>query len=163
MSTERAAEVRAVVERRADGTLFFAPRGDCGACDGNCGLARGGVDVPLPTSLAPGESVRLRVSMHGLRRAAIMAFGLPLSGLLAATAIASAVGLTDAGVIVGASCGLIFGLTVSARRSSGFGVEDVAVTILDSESGLVNNGALCGAARRTTPIGLPPNAKSNFE
>lgn len=169
MSTERAADVRAIVEVRRDGTLYFAPRGDCGACDGSCGLTlgRGGIDVPLPTALLPGQWVRLRVSTGRLRGAALVAFGLPLAGFLTGTAIATGAGLTDGDVIMGALCGLILAVAVAALTAAALrwkvGGQRVAVAVLDSASGFVNNGALCGATHRISPIGGLSNPKSNFE
>jgi len=78
------------------------------------GAAEIAIPVPEKLQLAPGDSVELRLPAAALLRAACMAYGMPLAGLLLAAAAAALAGSGDLAVAVVSAAGLLGG-SLAAR------------------------------------------------
>lgn len=78
------------------------------------------ITVPAPSglSLAPGDIVELRLPAAALLRSAILAYGLPLAGLLLAAAGAALAGASEPATVLAAGIGLVAGVLAARRRLS---------------------------------------------
>jgi len=90
----------------------------CGAglLDGRQGARRVTARIAAGAEPAPGDTVCLRLDAHGLLQAALIAYGLPLTGAALAAAGAYLLGFGDVGAAVLAIGGLACGLALGRRQ-----------------------------------------------
>lgn len=131
-----------VVERRGRFAVVRAVPVVCARCRSGHGCGAGlalGNDRPreLLVELAPGldarpgDSVVLATAGGTLVRRTLIAYGLPLGGLLAAASLAGAAGLPDlaaaAAALLGLSGGAVVGRFAGRRDGSSAGIAPIAV------------------------------------
>jgi sigma-E factor negative regulatory protein RseC len=96
------------------------------------------VNVPDGLDLQPGDMVRLGVQPGTLLRAAWLAYGLPLSAMVAAVAAGSASVESEAGAVALAAMGLAIGAAAARRQLRGErGMRRFVPVALERRAGLV--------------------------
>lgn len=99
--------------------VVAVPTSACSSCGhvGGCSMGRLAqgkseslLTLDVPAGLQAGDTVRLQLSAEAAARGALLAYALPLAGLLAGGGLASAVFAADLLAAGGAFAGLVLGL-----------------------------------------------------
>lgn len=89
-------------------------------CGAGLMSASGATEVAVPAphglDLAPGDTVELRLPAQALLRAALLAYGLPLAGLLLAASGAALIGAGEPLTVFAAGGGMLAGALAARRR-----------------------------------------------
>lgn len=89
-------------------------------CGAGLMFASGATEIAVPAppglELVPGDAVELRLPAEALLRVALLAYGLPLAGLLLAAAGAALTGAGDLMTVLAAGFGTLAGALAARRR-----------------------------------------------
>lgn len=116
---------RVVAVERGMAVLEAEPKAACGGCKAKAGCgtayaagkARHSFAIPNDFGAKIGELVVIGIASATLTRASLVAYLLPLAGMVAAGIIATLLGASDAGTAAAALLGLIAGIAFAKVRA----------------------------------------------